>query len=132
MKADTLARAANPKNLSAYLTKLPMSMRHKGGRVDTVREADHKGHRIVIRTSYQVEVDGRILDLPLGVDNDGHVHCHSLPNYQFVSAIDMVRQLIDSFPKDFPSGKRRPPPAGPSSHGGPMHMSKRRGQGKER
>src|SRR5215475_3589074 len=106
MDLKKLAASATPDKLSAYLVKRPMTMHHGTGRVESVREADHNGHHIVIRTTYQVEVDGRVLDLPLGVDNDGHVHCHSLPNYQFTSAIDMVKQIIDSFPADF-SGRRR-------------------------
>jgi len=97
-----------------------MRMEHRGdGKVESVRTADHKGHHIVIRTSYVIEVDGRTLNLPLGVDNDGHVHCHSLPNYQFSSAIGMVKQLIDTFPKDFPKPGKRPDN---SAHDG-MHMS---------
>ena len=136
MKPDTLAQAANPKNLSKYLATLPMPMHHHegtGGRVETEREAAHKGHRIVIRTTYQVEVDGRVLDLPLGVDNDGHVHCHSLPNYQFGSAIDMVKQLIDNFPDDFVASRKRRPSVGrPASHHGPTHMSMRRGKSRRK
>ena len=114
MKPDDLRRAADPKRLSKYLTELPMAMHHGGGPVESVRETDHKGHHIVVRTTYVVEVDGRVVDLPLGVDNDGHVHCHSLPNYQFTSALGLVKQLIDSFPADFPPAlDRRPFARGP-------------------
>lgn len=136
MKAQDLRQAATPGKLARYLTDLPKAMHHHAGPVETVREADHRGHHIVIRTTYQFEVDGRPLDLPMGVDNDGHVHCHSLPNYQFQSAINMVKQLIDSFPKDFP-GSTSPAPAPPMdmpmSHGGMhMHMSRNRGKRKKR
>ena len=127
MKPDQLATAADPKLLSAYLAKLPMAMphHHGGGSVDSVRTADHKGHHIVLHTTYQVEVDGRHLDIPLGVDNDGQVHCHALPNYQFSSAIDMIKQLIDSFPDDFiASRKRRSPKARP--HARPKRTQTRR------
>ncbi len=122
MKPDELKRAADPKRLSKYLAELPMTMRHGGGDgpVEAVRETDHKGHHIVVRTTYVVEVDGRVLDLPLGVDNDGHVHCHSLPNYQFTSALGLVKQLIDSFPADF-SARPGPSPDPHAGHGG-MHM----------
>jgi hypothetical protein len=124
MNRERIVEAAHPRALSSFLASRPMpAMHHGDGKVESVRQADHKGHHIVIRTTYVVEVDGRALDLPLGVDNDGHVHCHSLPNYQFSSAIAMVKQIIDTFPKDFPKpGKppRTPPP--PSPHDG-MHMS---------
>jgi hypothetical protein len=124
-----------------------MSMRHDesghGRPIESRREAEHAGHRIVIRTTYQVEIDGRVADLPLGVDNDGHVHCHSLPNYQFNSAIDMVKQVLDTFPGDFSKSRRRGTPGRPrrsprpaaapamSNHAA-MHMSMRRGRTRER
>ena len=107
MKSPNLADAATPKKLAAYLLKLPKpSMPMHGGKAESVREADYRGHHIAIRTTYQVSVDGRVLNVPLGVDNRGNVHCHSLPNYQFASAVDMVKQLIDSFPGQFGGGKR--------------------------
>ena len=112
MKAQEIKQAATPERLAEYLAGRPKAMHHHDGPVATVREADHKGHHIVIRTTYQFEVDGRPLDLPMGVDNDGHVHCHSLPNYQFQSAIDMIKQLIDTFPRDF-SGSHAPEPMPP-------------------
>jgi hypothetical protein len=121
---ERIVEAAHPRALSGFLASRPMPMMHHGhGKVEGVREADHKGHHIVIRTTYVVEVDGRTLDLPLGVDNDGHVHCHSLPNYQFSSAIGLVKQIIDTFPGDFPKpGKPPKTPPTPSPHDG-MHMS---------
>ena len=38
--------------------------------------------------------------------NDGQLHCHSLPNYQSPSAVDMVKRLIDNFPDDFKPSRR--------------------------
>jgi len=137
MNPDELARAAHPKALSAYLVKRPMSMRHdEGGHgepIHSLREAEHAGHRIVIRTTYQVEIDGRVVDLPLGVDNDGHVHCHSLPNYQFNSAIDMVKQVLDTFPRDFSKSRKPRLAAAPAmSDHDRMQMPMRRGKTKEK
>jgi hypothetical protein len=74
----------------------------RGGAVEIVREDDYNGHQIVLRTTYRIEVDGRTVRVPLGVDNTGQVHCHSLPNYQTASAVDMVKALIANFPDDFP------------------------------
>jgi len=124
LNRERIAAAAHPRALSSFLASRPMPMMHHGdGKVESVRQADHKGHHIVIRTTYVVEVDGRDVDLPLGVDNDGHVHCHSLPNYQFTSAIGLVKQIIDTFPGDFPKpGKSPKAPSPPSPHDG-MHMS---------
>jgi hypothetical protein len=73
------------------------------GQHETVREAEYRGHRIVVRTTYAIEVDGRPIEGHLGVSNDGRVHYHPVPNLAFPSAIDMVKQLIDTFPDDFAS-----------------------------
>lgn len=76
-------------------------LRH--GDMSNVREAEYAGHRIVVRTSYEIEVDGRMVMGHLGVTNDGKVHYHPIPNLSFASAIDMVKKLIDIFPDDFTS-----------------------------
>ena len=87
--------------------------------VETVRTAIHHGHRIVVRTRYSVEVDGRPLDGHLAVTDDGSVHYHTLPNYSFGSALDLVKQVIDSFPDDF---------GGPAEGGTPpAHQHEHRG-----
>ena len=132
MNPDTLARAAHPSALSLYLSQQAMSMHHHehGAPVESVREAEHDGHHMVIRTTYRVEIDGHAVDLPLGVDNDGHVHCHSLPNYQFNSAIDMVKQVLDSFPGDFLRSRKRAPTRTRSVTRPGMPLSRRRGQAK--
>ncbi len=78
-------------------------MTHLGG----VRKATHDGHRIEIRTTYEVRVDGRRVSLPLSVDSEGRVTCHALPNYSFQSAVDLVKQVIDTYPDDFTKGRRK-------------------------
>lgn len=70
--------------------------------IETVREDDYRGHHIVIRTMYTIEVDGRPVTGHVGVGNDGRVHYHPVPNLSFVSAVDLVRRLIDTFPDEFP------------------------------
>ena len=132
MKLAQLVDDASPKKLAAYLLKLPKpkhSMHRHGGLAQTVRTADYKGHRIVIRSTYQVAVDERVMKVPLGVDNDGNVHCHSLPNYQFASAVGMVKQLIDSFPDEFNGrrGTRGGRGTGGVHTGMPSHSRSRRG-----
>jgi hypothetical protein len=78
-----------------------MDMGGHGHGIESVREDDYKGHHIVVRTRYEIEVDGRQVTGHLGVTNDGRVHYHAVPNLSFPSAIAMVRRLIDAFPDDF-------------------------------
>lgn len=82
-------------------------LQHQHPVTDSVREADYQGHHIVVRTHYEIEVDGRAVTGHMGVTNDGHVHYHPVPNMSFASAIDLVKQLIDVFPDDFSKKARR-------------------------
>jgi hypothetical protein len=74
--------------------------------MESVRVADYAGHHIVVRTRYEIAVDGRMLMGHMGVTNDGNVHYHPVPNLAFPSAVELVKKLIDIFPDDF-SRKRR-------------------------
>lgn len=86
------------KKNAVYVKKL---QKHKNQSSENIRKAEHKGHHIIIRTHYQIEVDGHMVMGHMGVTNDGHVHYHPLPNLSFASAVDLVKQLIDTFPDDF-------------------------------
>jgi hypothetical protein len=68
----------------------------------SVRTAEHNGHLIEIRTTYDVRIDGEPMEAHLGVGNDGNVHYHGLPNYSEASAIDLMRRVVDAFPDDYP------------------------------
>lgn len=84
---------------NAEQVKKIQKLRH--GKTESVREADYHGHHIVVRTRYDIEVDGRMVMGHMAVSNDGKVHYHPVPNMAFASAIDMVKKLIDVFPDDF-------------------------------
>jgi hypothetical protein len=100
-KPTDLAAAAQRDVLAKYLAELPRAA-HAHGPSETIRTDDYKGHQIVIKTTYEILVDGRPLAGHLGVANDGRLNNHALPNFVFSSAVEMVRRLIDSFPGDFP------------------------------
>ena len=94
-----------PQSIAAYVRKnaeqVKRAQKHRHGEMDSVREADYAGHHIVVRTRYQVEVDGHMLMGHMGVTNNGQVHYHPVPNLAFGSAVDLVKRLIDIFPGDF-------------------------------
>ena len=91
------------------------------GEAVVIREADYKGHHIVVRTKYEVEVDGKPLMGHMGVTDSGLVHFHSVPNMSFVSALDMVKKIIDVFPDEFGPGAK--PDQTPGMSHGPHEMS---------
>jgi len=105
--------------LSHVAEKASASEHHHAGPAETVREADYKGHHIVIRSTYSVEVDGRAVTGHLGVGNDGRVHYHAVPNLSFTSAVDLVERLIDAFPDEF--GNDKGSDGGEHGHGGHEH-----------
>jgi hypothetical protein len=75
-----------------------------------VRVFKHAGHTVEIETIYHVTVDGKEVHVPLSVDNNGRMSCHAIPNYSTLSAIDMVKAVIDQFPDDFAKVKNRKDP----------------------
>lgn len=107
MDTTKLTKAAAPASMAGYLRKRAGEHGHHAGHAPSARETVHNGHRILLETIYRVTVDGRTVDLGISVDDAGKVHCHSLPNYQFASALDMVKTLIDQFPEDFRGSSRR-------------------------
>lgn len=131
METKKLTTGAAPRKLSDYLTrardKAPAHDRHGAGGAQSVREDNYRGHAIEIVTTYKILVDGRKIRAPLGVDDSGQVHCHSLPNYQTASAVDMVRALIDGFPEEFerkPARTRSRPPASHKRRPAPARKSR--------
>ena len=111
MRKSELARAANPQavveRLAEQAARLQQDQGHRHGHGDpmqSTREADYHGHHIVVRTTYHIEVDGTPIEGHLGVTDDGQVHYHAVPNLSFASAIDLVKQLVDTFPDDFATG----------------------------
>lgn len=99
MASPTSTSIASYVRKSAGRVKKIQKLHH--GKIESVREADYQGHHIVVRTSYNIEVDGKMIMGHMGVTNDGQVHYHPVPNMSFPSAIDMVKTLIDIFPDDF-------------------------------
>ncbi|MFC8094856.1 hypothetical protein [Streptomyces sp. NPDC057301] len=117
MTPEEMAAAADPTILGNYLAELPEQPHHHGT-LTSVREDDFRGHHIVIKTTYEITVDGAPLTAPIIVSNDGQVHSHALPTYEFLSATDTIRALIENFPDDFPGGDR---PGGNGNGGHPDH-----------
>ncbi|MEO5680336.1 MAG: hypothetical protein ABIS47_11780 [Acidimicrobiales bacterium] len=117
--ADLVA-ASQPDELRATLAQKAEELagaasHHHAGSLVSTRTASHQGHDIVIKTTYEITVDGLPFDVAMIVDNAGRVHYHGLPTRDFSSAIDLVKKAIDFFPGDF---ARPAPPAGHNTAGG--------------
>lgn len=118
MDRKDLAAAADPAVMGRYLAGLPQAGHAHAGPSESVRTDDYSGHKIVVKSTYDVSIDGTPLPLHLSVANDGTVHCHSLPNYTSGSLMDVLRRLIDAFPNDFPPGGPKGGGAGGTPGGG--------------
>ena len=101
---QAIARSTE-KSVRSYLKKnagvVEEIQKHSHQMSETIRQAEYKGHHIVLRTTYELEVDGKPIVGHLQVDDAGRVHYHPVPNLSFASALDMAKQLIDVFPDDF-------------------------------
>jgi hypothetical protein len=121
MRPEDLIQAAQPEavveRLAAQRPELPEPGHEHGSSMESVREANYRGHHITIRTTYEIEVDGRPILGHMGVTNDGQVHYHPIPNLGFASAVDLVKQLIDTFPEDFETGAAPGEPDPGHEHG---------------
>jgi len=110
MEREDLASAATAEGVAEYVEKNAPGRSqppHDHGAMhpaESVREATYRGHHILVRTTYHIEVDGVPIEGHVGVTNDGQVHYHAVPNMSFGSAIDLVKQLVDTFPDDFQPG----------------------------
>jgi hypothetical protein len=78
---------------------------HDKGPFQSVREIEYNDHKIAIYTQYEIKVDGKPFSGHIYVDNRGRVSAHALPNYSFVSAVDLVKKMIDEFPDEFTKKK---------------------------
>ena len=85
---------------------------------ESIREAEYKGHKIIIRTTYEITVDGQPVTGHINVSNDGDVQYHAIPNFSFGSAVDLVRKLIDVFPTSFTKKKRSATKQATTKHAG--------------
>ncbi|MGH8653948.1 MAG: hypothetical protein ACREYE_18050 [Gammaproteobacteria bacterium] len=117
------------KSIASYVRKNAIKVKeaqHQHDEVnEIIRKASYKGHRIVVRTSYQIQVDDMPITGHIGVTDDGHVHYHPVPNVSFASAVDLVKQLIDVFPDDFTSAHDTAPQRGPRHPAKSPHQAKK-------
>ena len=78
----------------------------------SVRTDSYKGFDVEIETHYKFTVNGKTLPVHAHVLDSGHIHCPDMPNYGWASAVDFVREMINTFPDDFatfqkPSKKKK-------------------------
>ncbi len=77
----------------------------KGTGITSIRHAEYAGHKIVIKITYEIEVDAIPFRGHATVDDRGRLHCHAIPYASYASAVDLVKHLIDLYPESF-GGKR--------------------------
>jgi hypothetical protein len=106
MEHSELVAAVEPEALRASLAANAELLRstahgHPGHAAASVRSVTYKGHEIVIRTTYEMTVDGQPFAAHVVVDNSGRVHYHGLPTRDFSSTVSLIKKAIDLFPEDF-------------------------------
>ena len=104
-KQDLLADAY--KKLKAGKPAIPDHAKHHNMPHESIRELEYNGHKIMIRTKYEIKVDGKNLKGHVYVDNNGRVSSHVFPTYSFVSTADLIKKIIDTFPENFTKSKKK-------------------------
>jgi hypothetical protein len=95
----------------------------------STREANYLGHQIVIRTTYEVTVDGKAFNAGLGVTDDGRVYYHGMPNVGFDSAVDLMKAVIERFADEFADGDQgHHEPDSQHDHDSPAHHAGMKGR----
>ncbi len=126
MDRSAWVAAGQPQSVLASLADRAEELRltghaHEHLAQKSVRTVSHRGHEIVIRTRYEITVDGRPFNIQASVNNAGLVHYHGLPTRNFPSAVDLVKDAIDNFPNDFPLDGTQPAARPDHHHDGPHH-----------
>lgn len=123
MDYPDLVTASQPDALRAALAANADMLRraaeeHQGGELASIRRAVYRGREIVVRTSYEITVDGQPFPVHLTVDNSGRVHYHGLPTRDFPSVIGLMKKVIDVFDDEFDefAADRTDPPDGRAPH----------------
>ncbi|MEU5656105.1 hypothetical protein ABZ802_10865 [Streptomyces sp. NPDC047737] len=99
------AELATPDPLARYLAESDLSGReHTQSPSQSVRTAQHEGHRITLTTTYDLTVDGTSVPARLHVGDGGTLYSPGLPYHQFTSALDAVRALMSAYPHHFGGG----------------------------
>jgi hypothetical protein len=98
MDLGDLEASATPAEMAAALDEhkdVLHLLQHTHTREPSVREEAYRGHRIKVVTSYEITIDGQLVEGHLNIGNNGAVHYHAIPNQEFPSMIGMVEHIID-------------------------------------
>lgn len=102
------ASLAQAQKTAPYFKQLVADMHaHMQEPSTSTREADYRGHHVVIQTTYKVTVDGQPFNAGLGVTDDGRVFYHGMPNVGFDSAVDLMKAVIERFGDEFAGGSEQ-------------------------
>jgi hypothetical protein len=101
------------------------------GTSTSVREFEHRGHRVRIETTYRITIDGAPLLGHVEVLPSGEVHYHRFPQYAPNSAVDVVKAVIDTLWEKPPVRDELADDDGPETpdHGPHGHGTGEQGEG---
>lgn len=97
MDVAIIRQAALPANLGQFIVQATQESQFGLHIESSFQEATEKGHRIQIRTQFEIRLDGRRWRVPIGIDNVGNLYCAVLPHQQFRSLLDVVKALTEQF-----------------------------------
>jgi hypothetical protein len=72
---------------------------HAAGPVTSTRTIQAAGRDVVVRTTYEVFMDGEALSLSMMVDSDGRLWSHLCPYATFATATELVEYVLERVPE---------------------------------
>jgi hypothetical protein len=72
-----------------------------GHTLEEIEDIEHAGRRIVVRTRYEIEIDGKQVKTHMWIRSDGRFVTHALPYFSFSSPREMAEALAEYYSADF-------------------------------
>jgi len=72
--------------------------------LEKVEEFEHAGRKIVLRTRYEILIDGEQVKTHMSIRSDGRFFSHALPYVTFSSPQEMAAALAEYYGKDLLDG----------------------------
>lgn len=68
--------------------------------VELVQEVEHAGHKVTVRTRFDIEIDGHPIRTHLMI-RDGKLVTHALPYFSFETPLELGKSLAEHYGQDF-------------------------------
>jgi len=116
-KLDDLTKAFRDGTIQVPEGYRPEGRHEHADSATSIRRTVHCGKEIEVHTTYKILVDGEPIREHVVALEDGTVHYHGLPNYSFLSAVELARRIVDRSLIPMPEDELNPSGSEEGGHG---------------